>query len=143
MNSKRSASTARLPGSAIIESVLVLPVLCLLLFGIVELAIGIYDQTVLANASREAALVGVAHSAPRVTPTQITSIARNYASDYLITFGAPSSVAVDIDRSSGTASDNSLKVTVSYAYSGLAVAKLINMLGGSLVLSAATTMEYE
>lgn len=130
-------------GSSTFEFTLLLPMLCLLLFGIVEFSFGMYDKTVIANASREAAREGVSHSAPRLTSLQITGIARNYASDHLITFGSSSSVAVDVDQSSGTASGDPLKVTVSYAYRGLAIGKVTDMLGGSVVLSAVTTMDYQ
>lgn len=130
-------------GSTGIEMALVFPVLLLVLFGVVETGVGAYDQKVIAQASQEAARVGVAQAKSRLSPVAIMNVAQDYASDKLITFGSPDSVVVAVDRSSGTKSGDPLTVTVSYAYNGLAVAKIVNALSGHLVLSAKTTMVYE
>jgi Flp pilus assembly protein TadG len=138
--SRRSSFQA---GSSAYEFTLLLPILCLLLFGLAEFGLGLYDKAVLADASREAAREAVTRSMPRITPSQITSVARNYAADHLITFGLPSSVAVEVDQSAGTGSGVPLRVTVSYDYKGFALARVVDALGGSVVLSAATTMNYQ
>jgi len=143
MKSKMSSSAARQAGSNVIELALVLPILFVLLFGIVEAGVGVYDQNVIAQASREAAEEGVGHATSRMSTAEITSLARNYASDKLITFGSSNSVAVAVDRSSGTRSGDPLTVTVSYSYNGLALARFVNALKGNVVLSAKTTMNYE
>ncbi|WP_183085339.1 TadE/TadG family type IV pilus assembly protein [Trinickia fusca] len=128
-------------GRASLEFTVLLPLLCLLLLGITEFSFGMYNKAMVVEASREAVLEGVA--VPRLTPLQLTSIARNYASDKLITFGDPPSIVVDVNQSSGTSSGNPLKVTVSYAYNGLAIGRVMNMLGETVELSGATTMNYQ
>lgn len=133
----------RQAGSAAVEFALVLPLLLLLLFGIVEFSIALYDKAVITNASREAARAGVIYKVPQMTVAQITSVAQNYASNYLITFGSPATMTVAVDQSSGTTTGLPLKVTLSYTYSGLALGKIINPLVGAIQISAVTTMDYE
>ena len=126
-----------------VEFALILPLLLLLLFGTVEFSIALYDKAVITNASREAARAGVMYKVPQLTVAQITSVAQNYASNYLITFGSPATMTVAVDQSSGTATGNPLKVTLGYTYTGLALGKIINPLVGALQISAVTTMDYE
>ena len=133
----------RQAGSTGIEMALVFPALLLVLFGVVEAGVGAYDQKVIAQASQEAAREGVAQTKSRMSPVDIMNVAQDYASSKLITFGAPDSVVVAVERSSGTKSGDPLTVTVSYSYDGLAIAKIINALSGHVVLSAKTTMIYE
>lgn len=133
----------RQAGSAVVEFALILPLLLLLLFGTVEFSIALYDKGVITNASREAARAGVMYKVPQLTVAQITSVAQNYASNYLITFGSPATMTVAVDQSSGTATGNPLKVTLGYTYTGLALGKIINPLVGALQISAVTTMDYE
>lgn len=135
--------TKRQAGSTGIEMALVFPALLLVLFGVVEAGVGVYDQNVIAQASQEAARQGAAQTRSRMSALDIMNVAQNYASDKLITFGSSDSVAVAVDRSSGTKSGDPLTVTVSYSYNGLAIAKIVNALSGSVVLSAKTTMIYE
>ena len=135
--------TKRQAGSTGIEMALVFPALLLVLFGVVEAGVGVYDQNVIAQASQEAAREGAAQTRSRMSALDIMNVAQNYASDKLITFGSSDSVAVAVDRSSGTKSGDPLTVTVSYPYNGLAIAKIVNALSGSVVLSAKTTMIYE
>jgi len=133
----------RQAGSAVVEFALVLPLLLLLVFGIVEFSVALYDKAVITNASREAARAGVVYKVPQLTVAQITTVAQNYASNYLITFGSPATMAVAVDQSAGTTTGNPLKVTLSYTYTGLALGKIINPLVGAIQFSAVTTMDYE
>ncbi|MGV2290638.1 TadE/TadG family type IV pilus assembly protein [Trinickia sp. YCB016] len=130
-------------GSTGVETAVVFPALLLVLFGVVEAGVGVYDQKVIAQASEEAARLGAAQATAHMSPVAIMGVAQNYVSDKLITFGSSDAVKVAVDRSSGTKSGDPLTVTVSYPYNGLAVARIINALTGSLVLSAKTTTNYE
>ncbi|MDN7183083.1 pilus assembly protein [Caballeronia sp. SEWSISQ10-4 2] len=137
----------RQAGSAVVEFALILPLLLLLLFGIVEFSIALYDKAVITNASREAARAGVIYKVPQMTVAQITSVAQNYASNYLITFGTATPISVAVDQSAGTTTGLPLKVTVTYTYGGLALGTIINPLAGTaknaMAISAVTTMDYE
>lgn len=130
-------------GVAVVEFALVLPVLLLIFFSIIEFSIGIYDQAILTNASREAARAGIVFKVPRLTEAQIKDIAYSYCKDNLITFGPsapPEAIAPSPD---GTEAGKPLKVTVTYNYHGLALGALLSSITGPLKLSAVTTMNYE
>ncbi|MBU0491674.1 MAG: pilus assembly protein [Chloroflexi bacterium] len=49
----------REPGQSIVEFALILPVLLLLIFGFLDLGRAVYTQSVMANAAREGARVGI------------------------------------------------------------------------------------
>ncbi|MBT2789486.1 TadE/TadG family type IV pilus assembly protein [Paraburkholderia strydomiana] len=131
-------------GVAVVEFGLVLPLLLLIVFGMVEFSIALYDKAVITNASREAARAGVMYKVPPLTAAQITTVAQNYASTYLISFGAsPSPVSVAVDQSSGTMTGQPLKVTLTYSYSGVGLGTIVSQLVGSVPITAITTMNYE
>src|SRR5512135_3923430 len=83
-------------GASAVEFAMILPFLVVLLFGIIEFGLLLYDQQVITNASREgarAAIVG--HCADRLTDSQISQIVTDYCIDpadkttkRLITFNA-------------------------------------------------------
>ncbi|MEC5409750.1 TadE/TadG family type IV pilus assembly protein [Paraburkholderia sp. MPAMCS5] len=142
-----AASRRRRPrreaGVAVVEFGLILPLLLLLVFGMVEFSIALYDKAVITNASREAARAGVMYKVPPLTPAQITTVAQNYASTYLITFGTAAPVSVAVDQSSGTTTGQPLKVTLTYTYSGVGLGTIVTQLVGAIPISAVTTMNYE
>ncbi|MFM0377034.1 TadE/TadG family type IV pilus assembly protein [Paraburkholderia strydomiana] len=140
----RRRGRRREAGVAVVEFGLVLPLLLLIVFGMVEFSIALYDKAVITNASREAARAGVMYKVPPLTAAQITTVAQNYASTYLISFGAsPSPVSVAVDQSSGTTTGQPLKVTLTYSYSGVGLGTIVTQLVGSVPITAITTMNYE
>ncbi|MGN8108665.1 TadE/TadG family type IV pilus assembly protein [Paraburkholderia sp. 22098] len=142
----RRRGRRREAGVAVVEFGLVLPLLLLIVFGMVEFSIALYDKAVITNASREAARAGVMYKVPPLTAAQITTVAQNYASTYLISFGAspsPSPVSVAVDQSSGTTTGQPLKVTLTYSYSGVGLGTIVSQLVGSVPITAITTMNYE
>lgn len=130
-------------GAAAVEFALLLPLLLAITFGIIEFSIALYDKAVITNASREAARAGIIYSSPRLTNTQISTVATNYCQNYLISLGGRATPTVAISHPSGTTSGNPLTVTVSYGYRGLGMAAAIDPMPRLLSLSAATTMNYE
>ncbi|MBW9107716.1 pilus assembly protein [bacterium M00.F.Ca.ET.228.01.1.1] len=139
----RRRGPRREAGVAVVEFGLILPLLLLLVFGMVEFSIALYDKAVITNASREAARAGVMYKVPPLTPAQITTVAQNYASTYLITFGTSTPVSVAVDQSSGTTTGQPLKVTLTYSYSGVGLGSIVTQLVGSVPITAVTTMNYE
>jgi len=75
-------------GGAVIEFVLVLPILLLILFGIIEFSIALYDKAVITNASREATRAGILSRNAPLTEAQIRQVALDYCADRLISFGS-------------------------------------------------------
>jgi len=130
-------------GAALVEFALILPCLLLLLFGIIEFSIALYDKAVITNASREAARAGIVYAVPQLTVAQIESVATSYCISNLITFGSAASPSVSVTQSSGTSTGNPLTVTVSYTFGGMVLGKSFNPVPNALQLTASTTMNYE
>lgn len=138
-----SASWRYQRGIAVVEFALVLPVLLLLVFGIVEFALAMYDKAVITNASREAARAGVVLKNPKMSTAQIQDVALNYCQNYLITLNGTAKPTVSVPSGQGGSFGTPLTVTVSYTYSGLALGAIISPLIGPLQLSATSVMNNE
>lgn len=130
-------------GTAIVEFALVLPLLIVLLFGIIEFSLALYDKAVVTNASREGARRGIVAQAPRVTISEIETIVNHYCQDYLITFGVINNPVTTVDYSSGQNFSDPLTVTVTYNYGFLVLPNFITTLINPFSLSARTVMKYE
>lgn len=132
-------------GAAVIEFALVLPLLLLLVFGIIEFGIILFDKAVLTNASREGARAGIVSQSPRVDETEIRTIVEAYCANHLITFGAsPVPVTVTAPPPSATPIfGDDLRVTASYSYDFLLVPDFIPGIPQTLTLEAVSVMKYE
>jgi Flp pilus assembly protein TadG len=154
-------------GAAAVELALLLPFLAILVFGIVEFGLLLYNQQVITNASREgarAAIVG--HCADRKTDAQISQIVTDYCIDpddttqkRLITFNTtniPPSTTVAPSPSdctpghevlgvwtggAGLTVGDDVTVTTTYNYTFL-VPSLLGF-GPTKLLSAKTVMKME
>lgn len=124
-------------GVAIIETALTLPLLLLLLFGIMNYGIALYNKAVITNASREAARAGIVFSSDGVDFDEVEAIAVAYCADKLITFGDPATADVTVDN----ADAETLRVRVEYDFES--VAGGLPGIAGLLNLSAETLMKYE
>ena len=129
-------------GVAAIEFALVLPVLVLLLLGIIEFSLALYDKAVITNASREGARAGIVFSDPPMTDGEISSVVTNYCQNRMITFGSATQVTTTVLRE-GTSSGDDLTVRVQYQYQFLAVPKFVTGLAGGVQLGAQTVMRME
>lgn len=128
-----------------VELAIVLPLLLILLFGIIELSIALYDKAMLTNASREGARAGIVAQNPRVTDARIRQVVRDYAAIYLITFG--SDILGDEDiliTRAGSTFGSNLTVSVNYRYDFLVLSRLITaLIGHPISLNATTVMKLE
>jgi Flp pilus assembly protein TadG len=140
-------------GGAAAEFAIILPLLILILFGIVEFGLLLYNKQVLTNASREGARAGIVVGVPKLTDQQIRDIIADYCNGLLVNFnGASSTISstddsnIEIDRSAGNNFGNDLIVKVSYTYNFL-VLSVVNKFGFSLFdpieLKAITVMKHE
>ena len=75
-------------GATVVEFAIILPLLLLLIFGIIEFGLFLFNRHVITNAVREAARAGIVVRIPRLSNDEIETIARNYCEQYLVTFGA-------------------------------------------------------
>ena len=132
----------RMQGAAIVEFSLIFPILLLTIFGVVEFCIALYDKAVITNAAREAARYGVAFTSPARTNSQVQGVATSYCQNRLVTFGSAANCTVaSVTPCAG--SGNPLTVTVSYSFTGLALAKALAPFTGSISLNSQTTMLCE
>jgi Flp pilus assembly protein TadG len=139
-------------GAAAVEFAIVAPLLLVILFGIIEFSILMYDKAMLTNASREGARVGIVFVPDRADNvgdlnTQIDQVIRAYCETHLISFGSGSTLDVPVPVWSGYASGDNLTVTVRYPFRFLVFSNLIRLIGGDMGsvfnLQAVTVMRLE
>jgi Flp pilus assembly protein TadG len=140
-------------GAAAVEFALILPLLLVVLFGIIEFSILMYDKQMITNASREGARQGIVFRADATTGDydpftvpEIEAVVNNYLQNSLINFVSNSHNTV---VTGGGASGQLLNVTVNYTYSFLGLPSLLPLPfveGGiplTIGLSATTAMRME
>ena len=131
-------------GAAAIEFAIVLPVLVLLIAGIMEFSILLYDKAVITNASREGARAGIVFSHPNPIPdAEIQAVVNNYCAGHMITFGAAPGVTTSVSRAGGGAAGDPLTVSVNYHYDFLVIPNFLNNLAGGINLAGQTVMRME
>lgn len=139
-------------GASLVEFTLILPLLLLLVFGIIEFGLLMYNKAMLTNASREGARAGIVYNydnvndtIDRLSQTEILQIVNDYCQNYLVTFD--SSPNLTVSTTPGTTetvpSGDYITVDVSYRYDFLLVPAFVTGLGGGLNLLASTTMRAE
>ena len=139
-------------GSNLIEFALVLPLLLVLMFGIVDFSLALFDKAVITNAAREGARAGMVFGNSRMTDADIRTVVTRYCSTYLISFGSGLQSPVTIERRDAITnaivlvadvkSGDILRVTVPYRYDYLVMSKLIPSLG-TLNLRGTSVMRFE
>lgn len=142
----RVAGTQR--GAAAVEFAIVCSLLFLLVFGIIEFGIMLYDKAMLTNASREGARAGIVW-APDRDATSVTSLVTAAVDLYtpnLINFGAAPAISTNVDLA-GVAPGQSLTVNLEYEYSFLVFDALSGLFGAgvgpTVNLTAQTVMRME
>jgi Flp pilus assembly protein TadG len=136
-------------GIAVIEFAIILPLLLVILFGIIEFGILLYDKAVITNASREGARAGIVAQDPRVADDMIQTVVKNYCKNYLVTFGTDTIEDSDIVVSpaygtrSSAAFGTDLKVDVNYHYDFFVLPNFVTALLGGINLQATTLMKME
>jgi len=133
-------------GATAVEFAIILPVLVMLLFGIIEFGIILYDKAMITNASREGARAGIVFVSDE-TPTEfnrkISNAVDKYCSGHLITFGEDSTTHDIIAQTTKPGSGDDLTVTVTYQYNYLVLPNFVTGIVGNMNLSAQTTMRME
>ncbi len=96
-------------GAAALEFAIILPLLVILVFGIIDFGLLLYNKQVITNASREGARAGIARS-----PVSIEDVVANYCRNRLFPDGSMPS-AVTVSGRNGTFQSD-LTVTVTYVH---------------------------
>lgn len=134
----------RKDGQGLVEFAIAAPILLLLIIGLMEFGLILYDQHVITNASREGARYGIVARSPRHTVDSITAVVEAYCADHLITFGSGTPVtSVDPDPTTGSVFGDNLTVEVDYHYDFLVLPGFLASMIGGTNLKAYTTMKYE
>lgn len=129
-------------GASAVEFAIVLPVLVLLVFGIIEFSVALYDKAMITNASREGARAGIVFRVPSVTDEEIINVVNTYLGNNLITFGGPVTATTSVTRIGYNPGDE-LKVTVNYTYTFLVIPSFVESLSGGINMVAETVMRME
>lgn len=143
-------------GGSLIEFAVIAPLLFVILFGIIEFGVLLYDKAMLTNASREGARAGIVYDFDSATGTShpdnaaIIATVQQYCQDYLISFDNASAVNVAISRAGSPSLDSAgdqLTVNVTYPFRFLVFSNVLALLGGgindNLNLQAETVMRME
>ena len=126
-------------GASAIEFAIIFPLLVLLLFGIIEFSVILYDKAMITNASREGARAGIVAQSPRVDDVTIKGVVDRYCGLRLISFksGAPPETTVSPTPTTNLTFGDELSVTVKYKYSFLVLPQ------SEIELKAETVMRME
>ncbi len=164
----RSKSSSQ-KGASAVEFALILPLLMLILWGIIEFGLLLYNKQVITNASREGARAGIVAATSRVIPGPVTPpaagacvnptvpadpvsiscVVGQYCSNHLVSFSTtPTNPQVVVTGYAAAAAfGTNLTVTVSYNYQFLVFHNIANAFWGgsysSIPLTAVTVMKYE
>lgn len=129
-------------GAAMVEFALILPMFLLILFGIINYSILLFDQAIITNAAREGARWGAIHTTKTSTANCSSAspgtgdpcgIANQYASSGLISFGG---ATVNASSTGDGSSRSEVTVTVTYHYTGIGYGmnNLSNQLSATAVM---------
>ena len=125
-------------GAAAVEFAIILPLLLILLFGIIEFGLILYDKAMITNASREGARAGIVFDPDGISDAEIKNVVNNYCSGHLVTFGESSTIGITITRAGGN-----LTVNVTYTYAFLVLPNFVTGIVGDMNLAAQTIMRME
>jgi len=124
-------------GGAAVEFAIIIPLLVLLVAGIFDVSLLVYNQQVITNASREGARAGIT----RADDNAVTQIVDTYCQDRLITFGSAESPTTSFTYDAGKPFQTDFSVMVTYNYHFLMPA-ILNF-GITKTLNAKTLMKME
>jgi Flp pilus assembly protein TadG len=125
-------------GAGLVEFAILAPLFVVLLFGLVEFGLAIYNKGVVTNASREGARFGVVYATPRKTQGEIMAKVQ----EYLTKAGFTDTASIDVTGAQGN-SGNPLSVTVTYPYHFQVLPNFVADFTGSPDLTANTVMLME
>lgn len=132
-------------GLSMIEFTLILPILLVLLVGIIDISVMLYDKAVITHASREGARYGVVLRTPTyASSASVIAYTQAYTTGKLITFTSTPSTPVILATPSVSVPQfgDQLTVSISYTFTDLLLHYFINH-SPQYVLTSSTTMSYE
>jgi Flp pilus assembly protein TadG len=145
-------------GATLVEFAIILPVFIIIIFGIIEFSLLLYNKGIITHAAREGARVGVVYNFGtnsninnRIPVNDIIDEVNIYIQNNLISFNPSTpTIAVDnLDNNSlnncpnPSASEERLRVRVNYNYSFLVLPNFIAALAGGTNLQSEAVMVCE
>ena len=136
-------------GGSLVEFVIIAPLLFIILFGIIESGLLLYNKAVITNASREGARAGIVFDYDSATGLNhpdddvIRSAINNYCQNYLITFGSGGTPVIPNPTREGDGAGDSLTIRVEFQYDFLVLPGFIAALTDGINLTAETVMRME
>ena len=144
-------------GASAVEFAIILPFLLVIVFGIIEFSLILFNKAVITNASREGARAGIVFRADPesgdydpLSDDEIREIVDDYAEDFLVTFSHSgeddlqiTTTFEDLDGSGSLTFGDVRVVTVSYNYGFLVLPSFVTAMAGNLNLVAETSMRME
>src|SRR5262245_34328126 len=124
-------------GASAVEFALLLPLLMMVLFGVIEFGLALHQQSILTNASREGARLGIVQSIPAITNGQINAAIDTYLTGSGI---SPGNVTRSIVAGGATGTPVQVTLTLPYTY---AVLPGFVSIAPTLNLTAQTVMRHE
>ena len=125
-------------GAGLVEFAILAPLFVMLLFGLLEFGLALYNKGVVTNASREGARFGVVYATPRKTEGEIIAKVQ----EYLTKSGFTDTANINVTGAQGI-SGNPLSVTVTYTYHFEVLPNFVTEFTGSPDLTANTVMLME
>lgn len=127
-----------------LEFAVLLPFVIMVLVGIIDGNLMLYDKVAITNAARAGARAGTVLKVQPLSTSQIAKITTTNAQSNLVTNGNTALPVVTVTQQpSGTISGSPLQVSVSYTYQGLMLGSAMSSLTGPIVLNATAVMNYE
>ena len=83
-------------GAATVELAIVFPLLILVIFGIIEFSLYLFNRQVITNAAREGARAGIVVRVNRMSNQAIETVVQNFTENHLVTFGTDNQLDVAI-----------------------------------------------
>jgi hypothetical protein len=133
-------------GGTLVEFAIIAPLLFVILFGIIDFGVLLYNRAVITNASREGARFGiVVRPTTRYDQSDISTVVTDYCTQRLVTFGPFDPPEVEANPNGGVSSfGDDLEVRVTWEYGFLALPNLPGIgLNNPVTLTARTVMKYE
>jgi Flp pilus assembly protein TadG len=129
-------------GAAAVEFALLLPLLLLVVDGVLEFSMVMYDKVILTHAAREAVRAGSLIQTPKLTSAEIAEIAQTYCDNSMLSFGVISPVVV-VNQSVDPVYQTPLTVTLTYTYRSLILGGILTAIHMPIVMTSSATHWHE
>ena len=130
-------------GSTAVEFALVLPLLLLVVDGVLEFSVVMYDKLILSNAAKMAARKGAIIAAPKLSSAEIAAVAQSYCASYVLSFGSTLPVVVQVSQAADHIYQSPLTVTVSYTYQSWLISSVLSAFSSPIELASSATQWHE